>query len=37
VIEGLWGITFGNGGLGGVTDKLYFAAGISDGGPLNIE
>ena len=37
VIEGLWGLTFGNGGSGGVTNKLYFAAGISDGAPLNIE
>ena len=25
---GLWGITFGNGGKGGSTHVLYFAAGI---------
>jgi len=30
VIDGLWGLTFGNGGNGGNTDKLYFAAGIND-------
>ena len=29
MIEGLWGLTFGNGGSGGVTNKLYFAAGIN--------
>ena len=37
VIEGLWGLTFGNGGSGGAKNKLYFAAGISDGNPINIE
>jgi uncharacterized protein (TIGR03118 family) len=29
VIEGLWGLTFGNGGNGGDPSKLYFAAGIN--------
>jgi uncharacterized protein (TIGR03118 family) len=28
--EGLWGITFGNGGNGGDPNVLYFAAGIDD-------
>jgi uncharacterized protein (TIGR03118 family) len=28
--EGLWGLRFGNGGNGGRTDVLYFAAGIDD-------
>ncbi len=28
-IDGLWGLAFGNGGNGGATDKLYFAAGIN--------
>ena len=27
VIEGLWGLTFGNGGRGGEPDTLYFSAG----------
>jgi len=27
VIDGLWALTFGNGGNGGVTDTLYFTAG----------
>ena len=27
-IEGLWGLTFGNGANGGDKDKLYFTAGI---------
>lgn len=31
MIEGLWGLKFGNGGAGGDLDKLYFAAGISGG------
>jgi len=31
-IEGLWGLTFGNGGLGGALDQLFFTAGISGGG-----
>jgi uncharacterized protein (TIGR03118 family) len=35
VIEGLWGLKFGNGGQGGDPFKLYFSAGISGGG--NIE
>jgi uncharacterized protein (TIGR03118 family) len=30
VIPGLWGLTFGNGGLGGITNVLYFTAGIDD-------
>jgi uncharacterized protein (TIGR03118 family) len=30
VIDGLWGITFGNGANGGDKDALYFAAGIQD-------
>jgi uncharacterized protein (TIGR03118 family) len=30
VIDGLWGITFGNGGNGGDKNALYFAAGIQD-------
>jgi uncharacterized protein (TIGR03118 family) len=29
IIEGLWGLTFGNGGTGGDPSKLYFAAGIN--------
>ncbi len=29
VDDGLWGITFGNGGRGSSTDTLYFAAGIN--------
>jgi len=28
--DGLWGLTFGNGGNGGVPGVLYFAAGIND-------
>jgi uncharacterized protein (TIGR03118 family) len=28
VIEGLWGLLFGNGGNGGATDQLFFSAGI---------
>jgi len=27
-IDGLWALVFGNGGMGGDTDKLYFTAGI---------
>lgn len=30
VNEGLWGLRFGNGGAGGKTNTLYFAAGIAD-------
>jgi uncharacterized protein (TIGR03118 family) len=30
VIDGLWGITFGNGGSGGDRNALYFAAGPDD-------
>ena len=29
VIDGLWGLAFGNGGSGGRKDTLYFAAGIN--------
>ena len=29
-IDGLWALTFGNGGNGGKTDLLYFTAGIQD-------
>ncbi len=29
-IDGLWALTFGNGGNGGDQDKLYFTAGLSD-------
>jgi uncharacterized protein (TIGR03118 family) len=29
--DGLWGLTFGNGGNGGDTNKLYFTAGLNDG------
>ncbi|MCA1613460.1 MAG: TIGR03118 family protein, partial [Acidobacteria bacterium] len=29
VIDGLWGITFGNGGNGGDPNTLYFAAGVA--------
>jgi uncharacterized protein (TIGR03118 family) len=32
-IEGLWAIAFGNGGSGGDTNALYFAAGINRAGP----
>ena len=31
-IEGLWGLLFGNGGLGGAMNELFFTAGISGGG-----
>jgi hypothetical protein len=31
VIEGLWGLIFGNGGNGGDPNKLYFTAGIGGG------
>jgi hypothetical protein len=27
VIDGLWGLSFGNGGNGGATNVLYFTAG----------
>lgn len=30
VIDGLWGLSFGNGHLGGDLDKLYFTAGPND-------
>jgi uncharacterized protein (TIGR03118 family) len=29
-INGLWGIDFGNGGLAGETDELFFASGLND-------
>ena len=35
VNQGLWGITFGNGGNGGFTNTLYFGAGIP--GPDMVE
>jgi uncharacterized protein (TIGR03118 family) len=35
VIQGLWGLLFGNGGNGGATDELFFSAGIP--GPDSIE
>jgi uncharacterized protein (TIGR03118 family) len=34
VIDGLWGIVFGNGGNGGDTHTLYFSAGIPGTGAL---
>jgi len=30
VIDDLWGLAFGNGGLAGETDELFFTAGIAD-------
>jgi uncharacterized protein (TIGR03118 family) len=33
-IEGLWGLTFGNGGRAGDTHTLYFTAGIASGGSV---
>lgn len=33
-LEGLWGLTFGNGGAGGDPHTLYFTAGISAGGEV---
>lgn len=30
VVDGLWALTFGNGGAGGDTNTLYFSAGIGD-------
>jgi hypothetical protein len=30
VNEGLWGLKFGNGGNGGKSNRLYFAAGLDD-------
>jgi hypothetical protein len=30
VIDGLWGLGFGNGATAGPTDTLFFAAGIND-------
>jgi uncharacterized protein (TIGR03118 family) len=32
VINGLWGLSFGNGGLAGARNTLFFAAGIGDEG-----
>ena len=29
VIDGLWGLAFGNGGKAGVPDALYFTAGLN--------
>jgi uncharacterized protein (TIGR03118 family) len=34
VIQGLWGLTFGNGGNGGSTGTLYFTAGIPGSGVI---
>jgi len=34
VIEGLWGLKFGNGGNGGDSDTLYFTAGIPGDGAV---
>jgi uncharacterized protein (TIGR03118 family) len=34
VNEGLWGLTFGNGGAGGATDTLFFTAGIPGSGSI---
>src|SRR5205823_5477522 len=31
-IDGLWTLTFGNGGLAGAANNLFFAAGINDEG-----
>lgn len=33
-IDGLWGLTFGNGGSGGSVNSLYFAAGIAGDGAV---
>ncbi len=33
-IQGLWGLTFGNGGSAGSRDRLYFTAGIPGGGEV---
>jgi uncharacterized protein (TIGR03118 family) len=37
VIQGLWGLLFGNGGSGGATDELFFSAGIPSLGGTDIE
>jgi uncharacterized protein (TIGR03118 family) len=37
VIQGLWGLLFGNGGSGGATNELFFSAGIPGPPPGNIE
>ena len=37
VIEGLWGLKFGNGGNGGDPDRLYFTAGIPGPPPGAVE
>jgi hypothetical protein len=29
-IDGLWGIMFGNGGQAGMTNELFFSAGLND-------
>jgi uncharacterized protein (TIGR03118 family) len=34
VIQGLWGLSFGNGGSGGATNTLYFTAGIPGDGMI---
>ena len=37
VIEGLWGLLFGNGGSGGAMNELFFTAGIPRLGGTDIE
>jgi uncharacterized protein (TIGR03118 family) len=34
VVQGLWGLRFGNGGSGGATDALFFTAGIPGSGAV---
>jgi uncharacterized protein (TIGR03118 family) len=34
VVQGLWGLLFGNGGNGGATNALYFTAGIPGNGAI---
>ena len=34
VVQGLWGLLFGNGGNGGATNALYFTAGITGSGAI---
>ena len=34
VIQGLWGLAFGNGGSAGPTNSLYFTAGIPGSGQI---
>lgn len=37
MIDGLWGLLFGNGGNGGATDELFFSAGIAGPGDVKEE